>query len=92
MNLQIFSDHGSNTTYDHLFNRYSRICFTAKKYPLLFFTLLWRQCKKHSSDIPIRYVDIHKKNYAKFIEQCSVSFLGQRYVYWLADISSDTNL
>lgn len=92
MNLQAFADHGSNSTYDNLFNRYSRVCFTAKEYPLLFFTLLWQRLKKNNTGISIRYTDIHNQNYAQFVAQCSVSFLGQRCLYWLANISADTQL
>lgn len=67
------------------FHTQAVICFKGNQeaYPLLFFSLLFKRLKT----MPIISIDCVSEQWPTIQAQLETSFLGQRYIYWLGNIS-----
>jgi len=76
------------TPFDQIATKNKTICFKGKKdsYPLLFFSLLFRQLKQTCSH-PVQVLS-HDIGIALIKSSLATSFLGQASLYWLKNIAA----
>lgn len=72
----------------NLFEDISLISFQGQKeFPLLFFSLYFTWLKKNVSS-PIETIDVSEYDLATIVAKLETSFLGNRVVYWLRNLSA----